>query len=142
MTGRLDFPPRQHVLKELRARVKAEARRLGAKPAVCDSLALVVDEMVNNAVEHGSSYRRKNLDLTIEIGDVGDHITIEFFDREMPAANVLELAKALAAAATGTPSLESERGRGLFLMSVYLEGLRAEVAQIGGLRLVGTVPKR
>lgn len=142
MNGRLDFPPRQDVLKQLRAQVRAEARRLGAKPAACDSLALVVDEMVNNAVEHGSSYRRKDLDLTIEIGERGDSITIEFFDREMPDANVQELARALAAAASGTPSLDSERGRGLFLMSVYLEGLYAEVAKVGGLRLVGMVPKR
>lgn len=142
MTGRLVFPPRQGVLKPLRAKVRAAAAHLGAKPEVCDSLALVVDELVNNALEHGSSYRRKYLDLAIELGEAGDHISIEFFDQEMPAANVEELARALAAASSGMPSLESERGRGLFLMSIYLEGLRAEVAQLGGLRLSGMVAKR
>ena len=142
MSGRLVFPPRQGVLKQLRAKVRAAAARLGATPTVCDSLALVVDELVNNAVEHGSSYRRKDLDLAIELGVSGDRISIEFFDQEMPAANVQELARALAAAAAGMPSLESERGRGLFLMSIYLEGLRAEVAQVGGLRLVGLVARQ
>lgn len=142
MDGRVTFPPRQGVLKQLRARVRAIAAHLGAPLAVCDTLALVVDELVNNAIEHGSGYRRHNLDLAIEIARVGDRITIEFFDQEMPVANVRELARALAAAAEGTPSLESERGRGLFLMSIYLESLRAEVAQMGGLRLVGLVARQ
>ncbi len=142
MRGRLVFPPNQGVLKALRAKVRAAASSLGATPEVCDSLALVVDELVNNAVEHGVSYRRKALDLAIELGSSGDRISIEFFDQEMPTADVHELARALSAAASGMPSLESERGRGLFLMSVYLEGLRAEVAQVGGLRLVGMVAKR
>lgn len=142
MTGRLTFPPRQGVLRQLRANVRAAAAKLGARPEACDSLALVVDELVNNAVEHGSAYRRQGLDLTVVIGDAGDRISIEFFDPEMPATNVQELARALAASSSGTPSLESERGRGLFLMSIYLEDLRAEVAQVGGLRLLGKVAKR
>lgn len=142
MRGRLVFPPNQSVLKALRAKVRAVASSLGATPEVCDSLALVVDELVNNAVEHGAAYRQKALDLVIELGSSGDRISIEFFDQEMPAADVHELARALSAAASGMPSLESERGRGLFLMSVYLEGLRAEIGQVGGLRLVGMVAKR
>ena len=142
MFGRLVFPPRQGELKRLRANVRSAAARLGAKPEACDSLALVVDELVNNAVEHGSSYRRKDLDLTVVIDEVGDRISIEFFDPEMPLANVQELARSLAATSAGMPSLESERGRGLFLMSIYLEGLRADVAPAGGLRLTGMVAKR
>jgi anti-sigma regulatory factor (Ser/Thr protein kinase) len=37
------------------------------------------------------------------------------------------------------PSLESERGRGLFLLSVYLEELRAAQAPDGGLCLSGRI---
>ena len=142
MSGRLVFPPRQGVLKQLRANVRAAASRLGAKPGACDSLALVVAELVNHAVEHGSVYRRKDLDLAIVIGDAGDRISIEFFDPEMPVSNIRDLARALAATSGDTPALDSERGRGLFLMSIYLENLHADVAPAGGLRLQGLVKKR
>lgn len=138
----LTFPPRAGDLRQLRSDIRAMAARFGAPPHVCDHLALVADELVNNAVEHGSAYRRRGLDLAIQITAEGDHLSIEFFDQEMPAANVEELARVLAANANGQPSLDSERGRGLFLLSVYLRGLRAEVAAQGGLRLVGLVARR
>jgi anti-sigma regulatory factor (Ser/Thr protein kinase) len=139
MDHRLTFPPRSGVLTQLRIRVRALAIQMGATVEVGDKLALVVDEMVNNAVEHGAVYRRRGLDLAIELHVVGDRTRIEFFDQEMPVEFVRELARALCASAAGMPALASERGRGLFLMSIYLDDLRAEVADSGGLRLVGTV---
>ena len=66
---------------------------------------------------------------------------IEFFDVEMPAGEVAELSAALAEAADGMPSLDSERGRGLFLLSVYLEDLRAAAAPDGGLQLSGRIAR-
>ncbi len=139
MERRLSFPPNAGVVRQLRGQVRRLAAKLGASAGACDSIALVVDELVNNAVEHGSTYRRINLDLTIQIDIAPEGLSIEFFDPEMPAAIVQELARALAATAGGMPSLESERGRGLFLLSVYLQDLRAEVAPAGGLRLAGLV---
>jgi len=139
---RLTFPPRPSVLTQLRLRVRALAIQMGAPAEVGDKLALVVDELVNNAVEHGAAYRRRGLDLAIELHVVGDRTRIEFFDQEMPVEWVRELARALAASSTGMPSLDSERGRGLFLMSVYLDDLCVEVAATGGLRLVGTVQRQ
>lgn len=136
---RLTFPPRSGVLRQLRVRVRDLAVQLGASRDVGDKLALVVDELVNNAVEHGAAYRRQGLDLALELRVVADRTEIEFFDREMPADFVRELARALAASAGGMPSLDSERGRGLFLMSVYLDEVRVEVAQGGGLRLIGSL---
>jgi len=135
----LTFPPDGSVLRKVRAKVRDMAGRLGAEPNVCDNLALVVDELVNNAIEHGASYRKAGLDLGVRIEAVGERLVIEFFDPEMPEDQIRELAAALAETASGAPSLESERGRGLFLLSVYLEGLAAEVASQGGLRLVGNV---
>ena len=55
---------------------------------------------------------------------------------------VSELAEALSETANGMPSLDSERGRGLFLLSVYLEDLRAEPAPQGGLRLSGRIQRQ
>lgn len=140
--GRLTFPPRQDVLRQLRADVRSLVGKLGAAAEVCDTVALIVDELVNNAIEHGAVYRSRGLDLAVEIQRTDGRIAVEFQDQEMPDATVHELAAALADAANGMPSLENERGRGLFLLSVYLDGLRAEVAGHGGLRLVGTVAQR
>ena len=138
-SGRLSFPPSQVALRQLRADVRAATATLGAEARIGDTVALVVDELVNNAIEHGAAYRSRGLDLAVQVGVVAGRITVEFFDQEMPEATVRELADALSQAAAGMPSLENERGRGLFLLSVYLDELRAEVAPGGGLRLAGLV---
>ena len=137
--GTLTFAADGAVLRKLRAQIRDLAGRLGAQPDVCDNLALVVDELVNNAIEHGAGYRKGGLDLSVRIAAEGELLSIEFFDPEMPDDQVEELAVAVREASTGMPSLDSERGRGLFLLTVYLDGLFAEVASQGGLRLVGTI---
>ena len=77
----------------------------------------------------------------MRIGVEGGRLAVEFCDPEMPDVTVRELAAALADAGNGMPSLENERGRGLFLLSVYLEDLRAEVVAGGGMRLRGLVAR-
>ena len=139
---RLTFAPRSGILRKLREEVRRLAAEFGAADKVGDNLALVVDEIVNNAIEHGSAYRRRGLDLAVQIASVGDRLRIEFFDPETPNDVVAELAASIADTANGMPSLESERGRGLFLLSVYLEELRAEVAPAGGLCLVGHIARQ
>jgi anti-sigma regulatory factor (Ser/Thr protein kinase) len=139
---RLSFSPSAGVLRQLRADVRDVVIGLGAHAKIGDQLALVVDELVNNAIEHGSDYRRRGLDLAVQIESSGDRLRVEFYDQEMPADAVLELAQALAAAANGMPSLESERGRGLFLLSVYLQDVRAAAAPSGGLCLSGHIARQ
>jgi len=137
--GELRFPPEGSALREVRADVRRIAAEQGAAPSVCDNLALVVDELVNNAIEHGAAYRKEGVDLSVSLEGEGDALTIHFFDPEMPADEVQGLVEALAETANGMPSLESERGRGLFLLSVYLEELVADAAPQGGLRLSGRI---
>jgi anti-sigma regulatory factor (Ser/Thr protein kinase) len=139
---RLTFAPRADVLRQLRAEVRKVASALGADERVADNLALVVDELVNNAIEHGTEYRRKGLDLAVEFEVVGDRLRIEFFDPEMPPQVVEELSRLVGQATGGMPSLDSERGRGLFLLSVYLQDLHAETSQSGGLRLGGFIERK
>lgn len=141
MARRLTFSPRADVLRSLRAEVRKVAASLGANERVADNLALVVDELVNNAIEHGSEYRRKGTDLAVEFGVVGDRLSIDFFDPEMPPPIIEELSRLIAQATGGMPSLESERGRGLFLLSVYLQDLHAETSPSGGLRLGGFIER-
>lgn len=140
--GELRFPPEGSVLRDVRANVRKIAADLGADEAVGDNLALVVDELVNNAIEHGAAYRQSSDDLCVRIEPADERLTIEFYDPEMPADQVEELAKGLEASSNGMPALDSERGRGLFLLTVYLEGLRAEAAENGGLRLIGHVLRK
>ena len=88
--GPLRFPPDPRQVRVVRQQVRERAGRMGAGETLCDAAALVVDELVNNAIEHGASYR--------------------------------------------TP-----KGRGLFLISIYMEELRVDVAPGGGMRLLGSL---
>lgn len=135
--GPLRFPPDPSRLRRLRSDVRARAELLGASPGVCDAAALVVDELVNNAIEHGAVYRRLGTDLTVVVAPQGSQLGIEFIDPEMPDELVRDLARALRDAAGGMPSLESERGRGLFLIAIYLDEVRVDAAAGGGLHLRG-----
>jgi len=143
VTGQhLSFPPNSESLREVRAKTRAMSAELGAAPKVQDRVALVVDELVNNAIEHGASYRKAGTDLRLHISVAGDHLAIDFFDPEMPTSEVSELAEGLRASAAGMPALENERGRGLFLLSIYLEHLAADSAEHGGLRLSGRLQRQ
>jgi anti-sigma regulatory factor (Ser/Thr protein kinase) len=133
----LRFPADPAQLRAVRAGVRAAAAELGAGSDACDALALVVDELVNNAIEHGSSYRTPSHELGVQVGFEGGHVTLDFFDPDMPDPQVVDLDRALREAADGMPALESERGRGLFLISIYLEELHVAVAVSGGLHLRG-----
>ncbi len=133
----LRFPADQRHLRRLRSEVRDRAAQLGARENACDAAALVVDELVNNAIEHGAAYRRRGLELSLAVGVERGLVTIDFIDPEMPDAQVQDLARALRDAAAGMPSLESERGRGLFLISIYMEEVRVDVAAGGGLHLYG-----
>lgn len=139
MTGpsSIRFPPSASVLRRVRNDARSLAAGLGATASTCDAITLVVDELVNNAIEHGAVYRVKGQELSVDIGADGGHFTVDFLDPEMPDDLVRELARQLSEAAGGMPSLHSERGRGLFLIAVYMEELRVDVAVGGGLHLRG-----
>ena len=94
--GDLWFQPDGAVLRDVRAKVRELAAGMGAASSICDNLALVVDELVNNAIEHGASYRKLGVDLGVKLRPDGASFVIEVFDPEMPPALVAELADALA----------------------------------------------
>jgi anti-sigma regulatory factor (Ser/Thr protein kinase) len=133
----LRFPPDPARLREVRRDARARAMDLGATPAVCDAVSLVVDELVNNAIEHGAAYRRRGTELSVVVGAASGRLTVDFVDPEMPEPKVRELARALQEASGGMPTLDSERGRGLFLIAIYMEELRVDIAPGGGLHLHG-----
>ena len=135
------YPPDVAELRRARVETSERAAQLGAVPEVCDAVALIVDELFNNAIEHGHGYRRSRAALVFAMALHGDRIHLEFEDPEMPEEQVRDLAQALGEAANGMPALDSERGRGLFLISIYMEELRVAVAPGGGLQLQGRLAK-
>lgn len=135
--GPLSFPPDPAHLRQVRTVARERALGLGASPEVGDAVALVIDELVNNAIEHGVDYRLRGIELSVVIGTESGRLTVDFLDPEMPEDQVRDLARALRDAAGGLPTLDSERGRGLFLVAIYMEELRVDVAQGGGLHLRG-----
>jgi two-component sensor histidine kinase len=136
MNQELSFPPDPGRLRGLRARARQVAEELGM-PSAGDVLCLVIDELVNNAIEHGMVYRRKGEFLRIRVQSEGSALSLDFFDPEMPEAHVRELARALRDVGEGLPALDGERGRGLFLVAIHMAELRVAVAAGGGLHLHG-----
>lgn len=131
------YLPDASALRRARNESRAYAERMGAGVATCDAVALVIDELFNNAIEHGAIYRRNNAELLVTVSLEHQRIVLEFIDPEMPDNQVLDLAHALRDVADGMPALDSERGRGLFLISIYMDELRVATAQGGGLHLKG-----
>ena len=135
--SRLQFPPDPSQLARVRGDARDRALALGAASSQGDAVALVVDELVNNAIEHGAVYRTKGVDLSVSVALDGGRFVVDFIDPEMPDDQVRDLAEALQDSAGGLPALDSERGRGLFLLTVYMEDLSIDVAAGGGLHLKG-----
>ena len=138
---RLQFAASPGVVGKVRDAVRRLAADLGAAESVGEQLALVADELINNAIEHGSVYRRRGEALALEVAAAAaGRLRIEFVDPEMPGELVARLAAHVAEATGGLPALDSERGRGLFLLTVFLQDLRVEALGVaGGLRIVGHV---
>lgn len=138
---RLQFAASPTVVGKVRDAVRRLAADLGAAESVGDQLALVADELINNAIEHGAVYRRRGESLALEVAAAAaGRLRVEFVDPEMPGELVARLAAHVAEATGGLPALDSERGRGLFLLTVFLQDLRVEAAgDAGGLRIVGHV---
>ena len=57
------YPPDVAELRRARVETSERAAQLGAVPEVCDAVALIVDELFNNAIEHGHGYRRSRAAL-------------------------------------------------------------------------------
>jgi anti-sigma regulatory factor (Ser/Thr protein kinase) len=126
-------------LRSLRRRVRTTLRTQGLGPNDIDTVLLVVDELVTNAIEHGTAYRQRAKPLHARLQTDGDDLVLEFEDRDMPPPQIALLAKALADGDIELPDLEDERGRGLFLVLTSMQSIVVEdrTAQAEGMRLQG-----
>jgi anti-sigma regulatory factor (Ser/Thr protein kinase) len=141
MSDGLDFriPARPEYLRDLRKAVREGVEAMGVAERARDQIVLVLDELVSNAIEHGDDYRTGGGELTVQVRLIGGGLWMEFIDPDMPGSMVAELHRALERWDGSPPPLTNERGRGLFLISAYVDELIVQPAQGGGLHVRGRI---
>ena len=70
----------------------------------------------------------------------GHDLVIGLEDPEVPAEVVSELERSLGGTKAGLPALDSERGRGLFLIATWLERITVRQRSSGGMSIEGRIP--
>jgi anti-sigma regulatory factor (Ser/Thr protein kinase) len=135
----LRFPPDPAYLRLLRQSVREHMERHNVAEGPTDRMVLIVDEMVSNSIEHGVTYRSTKRDLVVHLEFHGQDLHLSFVDPEVPRGVIDDLTRLLAACRGNLPPLESERGRGLFLIDDGLDDLALEGAPGGGMRMRGTL---
>lgn len=105
-------------------------KRAAATDQALNEMALVITEICNNAVEHGSATPDEPMKLTAEITD--GILKMEIIEKSGEAVD--PIGQALLES-FGPPSLEEERGRGLFLIRVYVDEFQIDTTDANKLRI-------
>jgi len=134
------FPPEPDQLRSLRERVRGVLEELAADEQSVNKVVLVIDEMVANAIEHADPYRGSS-ELLLRLTQRGQDVALDFEDPDVPADVIAELGAMLATGSERRPPVESERGRGLFLMATGIDQLEVSGRTGGGMRLTGCFPR-
>jgi anti-sigma regulatory factor (Ser/Thr protein kinase) len=113
-------------LRGLRRRVRGALRGLRLPPTDTDTVLLVLDELVSNAIEHGAVYRKSRTPLHVSLETEGEDLVLEFADADMPSPQIAVLAKTFADGDIELPDFEDERGRGLFLVLTSMQAIVVE----------------
>ena len=128
--------PEPAEVRALRHGVRERLEGIGVAEERIDSLVLVLDEIVNNSIEHGAGYRTDADVLEVRVAVGSARIDVEYRDPSVPADVVSELVEMFAEVRSGPPPAMFERGRGLFLIQDGLADLAVESVD-GGMRLSG-----
>jgi anti-anti-sigma factor len=117
----LSFPPALQFVPSVRQMVSRIARQKGYTQRDSFRIETIVDEVCNNAVEHGSLSKKRNIDLNISI-DRGK-IQLEVINASDP--DKIEAFKALSKSVEKTPDPKygQRRGRGLSLIKMLSNDL-------------------
>lgn len=112
----LSFPPELQFVPPVRQMVSRIARHKGYTNRDSFRIETIVDEVCNNAVEHGSSNIKKNIDLNINIDR--EKIELEVVNASDP--DKLDALRELSMSMPKTPAPGSgqRRGRGLALIKM------------------------
>ncbi|GAU68985.1 hypothetical protein SSP35_10_00140 [Streptomyces sp. NBRC 110611] len=116
------MPARRTSVSEARRRVSALLSEWGADQQVRDDVELVVSELFTNAVRHTDSEK-----VSCELTLAGARIRIEVVDQGGPGVAALHVRPS---------SLDTECGRGLFLVGALSAGWGSRPADSGHGRVV------
>ena len=117
----LSFPSELQFVPPVRQMVSRIARQKGYTPRDSFRIETIVDEVCNNAVEHGSLKEKKNIDITVTIDQ--KKIELEVVNASDPEkmAHLKELSKSVSKAPNA--HLGERRGRGLALIQMLSNDL-------------------
>lgn len=131
------FPADLSRMSELRAVLRQVLVERGVSEDLLERLILVVDEVVTNSIEHGKAYRQTADPIRVGIQQGEQGLEVEVDDFDVPGDLVTALSREFGAHADTLPSVDHERGRGMFLVTLFLEDLRVTPVEGGGMRLQG-----
>lgn len=131
------FPADLSRMAEVREIVRIGLAREGVPEEFLERLVLVVDEVVSNSIEHGAEYRQTEKPIRVCVGRTGDGLVLSVDDVDMPPDMVADLAREFDEHGEEAPALRLERGRGMFLINMFLEDLHVSTVEGGGMRLQG-----
>jgi anti-sigma regulatory factor (Ser/Thr protein kinase) len=122
--------PEPAQVRELRAEVREALESRQIAEHTVDTTVLVLDELVNNSIEHGRPYRGEadQLAVRLTLGEDGVHVAFE--DPSVPSQVVGEIESLLEQVKDTAPPPFFERGRGLFLIQDGIKQL--ELASLDG----------
>jgi|WetSurMetagenome_2_1015567.scaffolds.fasta_scaffold00048_31 anti-sigma regulatory factor (Ser/Thr protein kinase)/anti-anti-sigma regulatory factor len=117
----LSFPPELQFVPPVRQMVSRIARQKGYSHRDSFRIETIVDEICNNAVEHGSEKVKKNIDLTVQINR--EKIELEVANASDP--DKIENLRAVSSSLSKPPTADAgqRRGRGLALIKMLSNNL-------------------
>lgn len=131
------FPADLSRMGELRHLLRERLEGGGVDGALVERMILVVDEVVSNSIEHGLEYRRSSHPIRVGVERLECGLMLRIDDVDVPTDLVVNLARVFDDQLDAAPSAVVERGRGMFLITMFLEDLEILCAEGGGMRLQG-----
>lgn len=125
----LSFPSQLRFVPAVRQLVSRIARQKNYGSRDAFRIETIVDEVCNNAVEHGAVDKERNVDLRLRIDR--DKVELQVVNATNPEkAGVLkELSKSLGK--DSRPNMDTKRGRGLALIKMLSNDLRIDFSDQG-----------
>jgi anti-sigma regulatory factor (Ser/Thr protein kinase) len=131
------IPADLSLVGDLRRLLRHGLEQAGVSCGFIERLVLVVDEVVSNSIEHGAGYRKSAAPIRVVVRQRVDGLQVEVDDLDVPVDLVTTLEAELHGQDGMPPSAVSERGRGMFLITMLLTDLRVVAVEGGGMRVQG-----
>jgi anti-sigma regulatory factor (Ser/Thr protein kinase) len=131
------FPADLSQMAELRRLLREGLVVRGVEEVHLERLILVVDEVVSNSIEHGTEYRQSSEPIRVRVTREREQLFVKVDDVDMPSELVVGLAQVFDEESSAAPSAMAERGRGMFLITMFLKDLEIVSVEGGGMCLQG-----